>query len=52
MFEITQEDWDMAMNDLFDVLDKMPAEHKKEAYDTVGRSLFKEASNANTRKKG
>jgi hypothetical protein len=31
-------DWDQAMDDLFDVLDQMQS---KEAYNVVGRSLFK-----------
>jgi len=34
-----RQDWDQAMEDLFDVLDDMGS---KEAYDVVGRSLFQE----------
>jgi hypothetical protein len=35
------EDWETAMEDLFDTLRKLPPEYKAEAYDVVERCLFK-----------
>jgi hypothetical protein len=44
--DMSDDDWEMAMEDLFDVLRKLPPEHKAEAYDVVERSLFKGESDA------
>ena len=38
---MSDEDWETAMEDLFDTLRKLPPEHKAEAYDVVERCLFK-----------
>lgn len=42
MPEFTQEDLDLAMEDMFEVLANMQETSKKEAYNTVGKSWFKE----------
>ena len=42
----SDEDWETAMEDLFDTLRKLPPEHKAEAYDVVERCLFKGESDA------
>jgi hypothetical protein len=39
--DMSDEDWEMAMEVLFDTLRKLPPEHKAEAYDVVERCLFK-----------
>jgi hypothetical protein len=44
--DMADEDWDMAMEDLFDTLRKLPPEHKAKAYDVVERCLFKGQSDA------
>jgi hypothetical protein len=37
-----RQDWDQAMEDLFDVLDNLPSEHKSKALEVVGNTLFKD----------
>jgi hypothetical protein len=44
--DMADEDWDMAMEALFDTLRKLPPEHKAQAYDVVERCLFKGQSDA------
>jgi hypothetical protein len=44
--DMSDEDWEMAMEVLFDTLRKLPPEHKAEAYDVVERCLFEGESDA------
>jgi hypothetical protein len=44
--DMADEDWDMAMEALFDTLRKLPPEHKAQAYDVVERCLFNGQSDA------
>jgi hypothetical protein len=44
--DMSDEDWEMAMKDIFDTLRTLPSEHKAEAYDLVERCLFKGESDA------
>jgi hypothetical protein len=44
--DMADEDWDMAMEDLFDTLRKLPPEHRAQAYDVVERCLFKGQNDA------
>jgi hypothetical protein len=44
--DMADEDWDMAMKDLFDTLRKLPPEHRAQVYDVVERCLFKGQSDA------
>jgi hypothetical protein len=44
--DMADEDWDMAMEDLFDTLRKLPPGHKAQACDVVERCLFKGQSDA------
>jgi hypothetical protein len=44
--DMSDEDWEMAMEVLFYTLRNLPPEHKAEAYDVVERCLFKGESDA------